>query len=282
MSQLPTSGAISFYDLMDEFYGYGYRSSAYTMSVMYYKATGGGTSTSYRNLDEFHSLSRPIGWSSGRSYLGIYAGDYQTTADPIGTYTTLFSSPSSYTDDGYWTLYLNGMNFYVAGTGYAYAYPSSNGYITFGSGYSVYSALGATNPPVPTIHYGPADRNVTYVGYKVHGPGYNAVPWAVTFRMEGNYPYTGGAGRGNGNIVQEVTLIPYPNAASNGGQMIHVKNGRYDSGLNVYTNGVTNGTSAYLTSWTGYAFYDYIIYSDRYGSNGTWGVLYYYYPYLIR
>ena len=75
-------------------------------------------------------------------------------------------------DDGYWTLALPFSIEYL-GTSYSTIYVSTNHYVTFGSGSTVYVGLNATTPNLPKIMWSCADNSVQRIYYGVEGTAPN-------------------------------------------------------------------------------------------------------------
>ena len=71
-------------------------------------------------------------------------------------------------DDGYWTLALPFSIEYL-GTTYSTIYVSTNHYVTFGLGSTVWSGLNATTPNLPKIMWACADNSVQRIYYGVEG-----------------------------------------------------------------------------------------------------------------
>ena len=71
-------------------------------------------------------------------------------------------------DDGYWTLALPFSITYL-GTSYSTLYPSTNFYLTFGGGSTVYSGLGVNNPALPKIMWCAQDNSVQRIYYGTEG-----------------------------------------------------------------------------------------------------------------
>jgi hypothetical protein len=75
-------------------------------------------------------------------------------------------------DDGYWTLALPFSIEYL-GTTYSTIYVSTNHYVTFGAGSTVWSGLNATTPNLPKIMWSCADNSVQRIYYGVEGTAPN-------------------------------------------------------------------------------------------------------------
>jgi hypothetical protein len=101
-----------------------------------------------------------------------------------------------------------GFTFNMAGTGYTSCFPSSNCYVTFGTGSNEYSGLGPTNPPYPKFFFMGADNSWQRVSTIV----------AATYmriRFEGTASTSGTPG--SPNIVYEATFF---NPSSFGGNSV--------------------------------------------------------------
>ena len=71
-------------------------------------------------------------------------------------------------DDGYWTLALPFAISYL-GTSYSTLYPSTNFYLTFGGGSTVWSGVSVTNPALPKIMWCAQDNSVQRIYYGTEG-----------------------------------------------------------------------------------------------------------------
>jgi len=80
-------------------------------------------------------------------------------------------------DDGYWTLSLP-FNITYLGTTYSTIYPSTNFYLTFGGGSTVWSGVSITNPALPKIMWCARDNSVQRIYYGTEGVAPNR-----TFRV---------------------------------------------------------------------------------------------------
>lgn len=98
------------------------------------------------------------------------------------------------TDDNFSTLTLP-FEFAIAGANYKNYYVGSNGYITAGTGSTLYSGLGAAVPAFPKFMFGAEDRNYQYV-YTKSGTNY------FRTRVEGNNAY----GTCSVNSIYELTF----------------------------------------------------------------------------
>jgi len=126
--------------------------------------------------------------------------------------------------------------FTIAGTGYTSAFVGSNGYVTFGSGSTQYSALSAANPAFPKFMLGAADNSYQRVAYLTSGTDY------VRIRFEGNGS-TGGT-LGSPGIVYEMTFFN-PNKTG-GRQLVEVRFGLHNRTAGQF--GVANSSAYYASS----------------------------------
>jgi hypothetical protein len=85
-------------------------------------------------------------------------------------------------DDGYWTLNLPFSISYL-GTSYSTIYVSTNHYLTFGSGSTVYIGISASSPNLPKIMWCAADNSAQRIYYGVEGTAPNRT---YRVRLEGN------------------------------------------------------------------------------------------------
>ena len=104
-----------------------------------------------------NSLSTPTGWTS-------------STTPTVGN-----------NDDGYWTLALPFPITYL-GTTYNEVYPSTNFYLTFGAGSTVWSTVNQSSPNLPKIMWSAADNSVQRIYYTTQG---TAGSRTFNIRMEG-------------------------------------------------------------------------------------------------
>lgn len=113
---------------------------------------------------------------------------YGTTTYPSLTPTGWTSRVSASADDANFLL-STPFNFIFNGTSYAGMYPSSNLYVTFGSGSTVYSGLGPTNPPLNKLLLGAGDWS-WQLASSYTDPSNNYVRW----RVEGTLSTSGTLG----------------------------------------------------------------------------------------
>lgn len=85
-------------------------------------------------------------------------------------------------DDGYWTLNLP-FDIEYLGTTYSTIYVSTNHYLTFGSGSTVYLGISAATPNLPKIMWCSADNSAQRIYYGVEGTAPNRT---YRVRLEGN------------------------------------------------------------------------------------------------
>lgn len=140
---------------------------------------------------------------------------------------------NAYADDSFVASGSLGFTFSLAGTDYTSCFIGSNGYITFGSGSSVYQNVSATTPALPKIMFNGGDRSYTRV-YVIAGS--DGIGNYFRIRWEG----AGSAANQISNLA-EIALFK----ASNGQQLVEVRYGNFSSG-NLIT-AVAN-TSAYYAS----------------------------------
>jgi hypothetical protein len=100
-------------------------------------------------------------------------------------------------DDGFWTLNLP-FNITYLGTTYSTIYVSTNHYLTFGAGSTVYSGISASTPNLPKIMWGSSDNSVQRIYYGVEGVAPNRT---YRVRVEGNASTVGVLG--NPRMVNE-------------------------------------------------------------------------------
>ncbi len=113
-----------------------------------------------------------------------------TNNAPVNNGYTLKKQNSE--DDSFITVTLL-FTFYLSGS-QTTIYPSSNFYITFGTGSTNWSSLSVTNPPYPKIMFGSADRswqrvwdinNINYYRYRIEGSsGTGGTPGSPTMVCE--------------------------------------------------------------------------------------------------
>lgn len=140
---------------------------------------------------------------------------------------------NAYADDSFVASGSLGFTFSLAGTDYTSCFIGSNGYITFGSGSSVYQNVSATTPALPKIMFNGGDRSYTRVYVIASSDGIGNY---FRIRWEG----AGSAANQISNLA-EIALFK----ASSGQQLVEVRYGNFSSG-NLIT-AVAN-TSAYYAS----------------------------------
>ena len=109
-------------------------------------------------------------------------------------------------DDGYWTLALP-FNITYLGTTYNTIYPSTNFYLTFGNGSTVWSNISVSNPALPKIMWCAQDNSVQRIYYGTEGVAPNR-----TFRVRQEGTSTTFGTVGSPTMVCEWTF--YENAPS--------------------------------------------------------------------
>ena len=109
-------------------------------------------------------------------------------------------------DDGYWTLSLP-FNITYLGTTYNTIYPSTNFYLTFGNGSTVWSGVSITNPALPKIMWCAKDNSVQRIYYGTEGVAPNR-----TFRVRQEGTSTTSGTLGSPTMICEWTF--YENAPS--------------------------------------------------------------------
>jgi len=109
-------------------------------------------------------------------------------------------------DDGYWTLSLPFPITYL-GTTHNTIYPSTNFYLTFGGGSTVWSGVSITNPALPKIMWCAKDNSVQRIYYGTEGVSPNR-----TFRVRQEGTSTTSGSVGSPSMVCEWTF--YENAPS--------------------------------------------------------------------
>ena len=103
-------------------------------------------------------------------------------------------------DDGYWTLTLP-FNITYLGNSYNTIYVSTNHYVTFGAGSTLYSGLGSASPNLPKIMWCCADNSVQRIYYGFEGTAPNRT---YRVRLEGTASTAGTVG--SPNMVNEVVF----------------------------------------------------------------------------
>lgn len=93
-------------------------------------------------------------------------------------------------DDGYWTLNLP-FNIEYLGSTYSTIYPSTNFYLTFGAGSTVWNGVSISNPGLPKIMWCARDNSVQRIYYGVEGSAPNRT---YRVRLEGNSSTSGTLG----------------------------------------------------------------------------------------
>lgn len=141
-------------------------------------------------------------------------------------------------------------------TGYTTVFIGSNGYLTFGSGSSVYSSLSASNPAIPKLMFGAADNSYQRISSFTSGTDY------VSIRYEGNASTNGLVG--SPGIVAEITLYnPSKFLYNNVIEMLVGNNNRTDGVSNI-----SNASTAYAT-YTFSANTSYVFTGNSTGTSWT-------------
>ena len=148
-------------------------------------------------------------------------------------------------DDGYWTLALPFSITYL-GTSYSTIYVSTNHYLTFGAGSTIYTGLSATTPNLPKIMWSCADNSVQRIYYGVEGAGSGA----YTVTNSGASAYTINSASNPTLTLQRGGTYTFNVSAGGHPFWIQTVSGAYSSG-NVYNTGVTNnGTQSGTITFT--------------------------------
>lgn len=140
---------------------------------------------------------------------------------------------SNYFDDSFVASGSFGFTFSLAGSDYTSCFIGSNGYLTFGSGSSVYSGVGPGNPALPKVMFNPGDRSYTRI-YVLAGSDGSGNYFRI--RWEGS----GSAANQLTNFA-EIALFK----AGSGQQFVEVRYGNFSSG-NLPT--AVGSASAYYAS----------------------------------
>ena len=109
--------------------------------------------------------------TAGMGMTPIVTKDYTIQNAQLGTNNIGFSGG---VDDGYFTFVLpQGWNTNFLGTQYPAFYVGTNGYVTFGSGSSLYSGLSYASPPYPKIMISAGDNSTQRIWYGLYGSAPN-------------------------------------------------------------------------------------------------------------
>jgi hypothetical protein len=130
----------------------------------------------------------------------VYGSGAASPTPPTG-YTAQVTASA---DDAFFNIGF-GFTFYMGNTGYTSCYPSSNCYVTFGSGSTQYSGLGPTNPALNKFFFMGADNSWQRVSTIVAAT-------YIRIRFEGTASTSGTPG--SPNIVYEATFFN-PSSFSN-------------------------------------------------------------------
>ena len=103
------------------------------------------------------------------------------TLSSTGGWTSSTTPTVGNNDDGYWNLALPFPITYL-GTTYNEVYPSTNFYLTFGAGSTVWSTVNQSSPNLPKIMWSAADNSVQRIYYTTQG---TAGSRTFNIRMEG-------------------------------------------------------------------------------------------------
>ena len=182
--------------------------------------------------------------------LPVYGIAGVTTYPPTG-WTSIVNGNA---DDNYANVPLPfSVNMY--GTAYTNVYPSSNTYITFGTGATNYSGLSASTPAYNKLFFGGADNSYQRVAY------YSTEKY-VRIRYEGSAATSGSAGYPT--IVVEITIFN-PAYVNNNATMIEMLVGNHSATSGIAT--IANTTGSLYTNYTLTASTSYIFLGDSNGNN---------------
>jgi hypothetical protein len=261
MSSVPASGSINIYNMQQEFGSTpGSSQSLYDVWARYRTSQGVsvGNSTDTRSMSDFYGKARGAGSTAGSTLKGgTSPGDiYMGMNFP---FSTLYNS-GGFLDDGYYAVTLP-FPWYINGTGYTTAYCGSNGYITFGSGFS-YTGASTTSPNVPKICMGAQDSDLCLLGGLNVSTGYGGTVRAYCIRFEGSSVY----GSNSHDRIVEVTFFATEHYSYGPYQVVQINYGPWAVGG--FTS-IDNGSTQYLT-WTQVANLSFLCYLT--GSGGTGGL----------
>jgi len=236
---LQSSGAISLANVQTEFGGSNpIGINEYYAGGAYVQAGGGGTTT----------FSTSIGSGQKAPLYGSGGGTYP----PSGWTGVLNGS----VDDASIQLPTLPFIFYINNTGYNSVFIGSNSYLTFGSGFAVYTGLSASYPAIPKLMFGAGDNSYQRISTFVSGTD------SVSVRYEGNGATSGSVG--SPGIVVELTL--YNPSKFGGLNVIEML-----VGLHNRTGGVSNisNTSAAYATYTISANTSYVFTGNSTGTSWT-------------
>lgn len=229
---IPNSGPISFLNLQTELGG----SDPITMTE--YKAQPDPNPTATISLGDYRGrfVTFNIVSANALPTEGTGGGSYPPASTRTASWVGLQNASA---DDAFLTINLP-FTFFMAGTGYTQCFIGSNSYLTFGGGSTVYSALSASNPPVPKLMFGAADNSYQRVSTYT-----DVLNRFVRIRYEGSASTQGSVGFPN--IVAEITLINPQNSFGffSFSQLIELR-----VGLHARTTGVSligNASTSYAT-----------------------------------
>ena len=273
MSVVPSSGTIDWGNLEAEFHGTAGINEDINALWVRYNTSRGHTAAPYnawpanQTFTSWYGTSRGFQYSAGSATLR--GGNSSSPNPALGVnfpFATLYTSSAPYLDDGSVNISLP-FTWYIAGTGYTSCYVGSNGYITFGGGSSVYSGISSSNPNLPKVCFGGADRNVVLIGAIKAYSGYAGGAQAYCIRWEGNYPYSSGGTTTAQNSIIEITFFD-PNHFSYG--PYNVVELRYGNWVVSGLAEQDNGAGTVYTSWTQAGTTTFLSYLT--GSTGTGGL----------
>lgn len=157
-------------------------------------------------------------------------------------------------DDSNFSVTLTWFNFYLDGTAYSNWLPSSNTYITAGTGSNNWSGLSASNPPYPKFHFGAADNSWQRV-WITQGFNYFRVRYEGTASTSGTV--------GSPNIVYEATFFRPTSTA----QYVQIVFGVHSRNTGQF--GVANASTYYTTGGSITANSSYVIEGNLSGTSWT-------------
>jgi len=234
------------------------QTSVFTLSVRSVSVSGTVlvTSTNITVTD----AAAPVGYTLTAGFKAPTLGSTSVATWPPSGWTSLQNAS---VDDSAVTVPFP-FNFIFSNTTYTSCFPSSNLYITFGSGSGAYSGLSASNPALPKIMFNAADRSYQRVAY-LSTANY------VRIRFEGGSGTSGTPG--SSNVIYECNFF-------NSSQTSSVPVVEFLMGSNAAIGGGNSGiysASALLTggTWTPAANQSYVFTGNSTGVTWTVSTAYY-------
>ena len=189
------------------------------------------------------TISNPIYSSGSLTYPQGTVQSITYSEYGAGSMTSFFTGDA---DDTFFTIPLP-TTFNFLGNNYSQVYLGSNGYISFGSGSSVYIDLDYNTPSLPKIHLYPGDRRVTRVYTKT-------LSNSIRIRVEG-YDYGSTLFTSSYTYELEINFDGYIDI-------------NYVNVYNISQGGIGDGVNPFIGTWTASDTTSYRVYTKNSSISG--------------